>query len=68
MPEDKFAEMQLRLEDLKKQVEALRKQQEKLTESVQELVRTFQGLAMHMGVTTDQYQPSKSSGPPPGFA
>jgi beta-phosphoglucomutase-like phosphatase (HAD superfamily) len=68
MPEERWAEMELRLEDLKRKVDALQKQQEKLTEGVQELIRTFQGLAIHMGVTTDQYQPSKSSGPPPGFA
>jgi len=69
MPEDKWAELELRLEDLKRQVEALRKQQEKLTAGVQDLVQTFQALATHMGVATEQYQPSsRASGPPPGFA
>ena len=76
MEDEKWTELSVRLEDLKRQVDALRAQQEALVESVQELTKTFRALAVHLGIATHTYRPSGSSSsssgrrshdPPPGF-
>lgn len=72
MPDDRWVELNVRIEELKRQVEALQAQQQALVESVQELTKTFRGLAVHLGIATDSYRPSGSSQsrskePPAGF-
>ncbi len=70
MADTSYAEIAVRLDDLKQQVDRLRKQQEELANGIQELVQTFRQLSMHLGVAAEPYKTAKkgSSGPPPGFA
>jgi predicted nucleic acid-binding Zn-ribbon protein len=73
MPEDRLVELNVRIEELKRQIDSLRAQQEALVESVQELTKTFRSLAVHLGIATDAYRPATSSSssrnkaPPEGF-
>ena len=72
MADDRWVELNVRLEELKRQVDALQTQQETLVESIQELTKTFRGLAVHLGIATDAYRLSggssaRSKEPPAGF-
>lgn len=68
MAETSYAEIAVRLDELKQQVDLLRKQQAELATGIQELVQTFRQLSMHLGVAAEPYRSSKKNNqPPPGF-
>jgi|GEM_PF-3615217 hypothetical protein len=73
MPGDPLTEINVRLEDLRRQMDKILQQQESLAKALQELLGTFRSLALHAGIPTEAYRTqrdrtSASEGPPPGFA
>jgi methyl-accepting chemotaxis protein len=68
MVETSYAEIAVRLDELKQQLDVLAKQQAELASGIQELVQTFRQLSMHLGIAAEPYRTSKKSKePPPGF-